>query len=170
MAITVYRVTVHGDGIGGADQIIFNNPSQAHYKDPKYIGAYITDVQYTNTSALAENQSPGQDTAGLQHQGEIEDVYILTIKFTRRDITPHAFQDIFDTWVSQPKVNAAFINGRFGIQIDDRIGKNIVPEGTGSSQIGLMWLDADEKEDYMEPKVLPSKITLRFKVSRSDGT
>lgn len=169
MAITIYRVTNPGDTIGGSDQIIFNDPSAPNPKSTKVPNAYITGYQITNTAALAENQTPSQDTAGLQHLGEIEDLYIFNIIFTKRDAVPHAFQDIYDTWVSEPKVNANFVNGRFGVAIDDRQNKNIVPEGAGSDQVGLMWVDADETDDYQRVP-LATKIVLRFKISRSDGT
>lgn len=169
MAITIYRVTNHGDGIGGSDQIIFNNSSAPNPKSTKLPNAYITSYEITNTGALAENQTPSQDTAGLQHLGEIEDLYIFTILFTKRDAVPHTYQDIFDTWVSEPKVNAAFVNGRFGVAFDDRPKKNVVPLGTTSSQIGLMWVDSDEKNDFGRVP-LAGNVVLRLKISRSDGT
>lgn len=169
MAITIFRFTNNTDTYPGVtDLIVFNNSSGSP-KNTKVSNAYCLGYEIGNSAALAENQAPSQDTAGLQHLGEIEDLYTFRLMFSKRDNNPHTYQDIFDTWVAQAKVNANWNNGRFGVAFDDRHGKNITPVRTGNSQIGLMWVDAVEKNDFIR-QPLQSFITLRLKISRSDGT
>lgn len=166
--VTLYRVTNPGQGISVTDKIVFNTN-----KDTKVENAFVTGVKITPSEGIGENQAPGQDLSDYQPVGRFEKTYELTgfislVKGTGADGL-NAFVTLLEKWEREEKNNAAFPEGRMGIQIDDMRKYDIVPKGTGTSQIGLM-LQTIQWDLNWERKVSRVMFVIPLVTSRGDGT
>jgi hypothetical protein len=139
MTLTLYRVNTAGQGLGNLDaneQIIFNNTTNVNLHN-----AFVTGVDITNTTGIGNNQAAEQDLGDHQDLGSVEQLYIIRGFISVRDQTPAAtnYIDILKKWDDEVKTNTNFVHGRMGIAIDDFAQYNIVPDGVGSEQVGLIW-------------------------------
>ena len=166
--ITLYRVTNPGDGISVSDKIIFNSA-----KDTTVENAFVTAAKITPSEGIGENQAPGQDLSDYQPVGRFEKVYELTgyislVKGTSGDGL-NAFVTTLEKWERESKNNGSFAEGRMGIQIDDMRKYDVVPVGTGTSQIGLL-LQTIQWDLNWERKVPRVMFIIPLVTSRGDGT
>jgi len=144
MTLTVYRVTNPGDVITTpsveADSVVFNET--VNVKEPN---AFITTYDISTTIGIGNNQAAQEDLGDHQDLGAVENLYILRGFISQRGKVnsstdgENPFMKIIQDWDEQNKTNTNFKHGRFGIEIKDMPLYDIVPTGTGTSQIGLIW-------------------------------
>ncbi len=76
-----------------------------------------------------------------QDLGLVEQLYVLTgfvsLRTQASAVTNRI--DILKKWDDEVKTNDNFIHGRMGLAISDFVQYEIVPVGTGSTQVGLIW-------------------------------
>lgn len=174
--ITVYIVTNAGDNLGNiaaTEKIIFNNEADADFKDTKKEGAYITRFRPKRSEALGDNQSAEQELGDYQALGAFENIIILEGYISNRIGVAldgqNAFIATMDGWENAAKQNDDFEEGRFGIEFGDMRKKDIIPVGTGTSQIGMILEFIDWDCDW-EQKPARAKFVMQFRVSKGDGT
>lgn len=139
MTLTLYRVTSPGDNIGNVgitDIIIFNNTANVNSHN-----AFITEFNITNTTGIGNNQAAEQDLGDHQDLGSVEQLYIITgfISLRTQAEASTNFITILKKFDDEIKTNANFVHGRMGIDFEDFGQYDIVPVGTGSTQVGLIW-------------------------------
>ena len=142
MTLTLYRVTLAGDTLSGAqpvsaiEKIIFNSGT-----DVNSHAGFITSIEVSNTTGIGNNQAAEQDLGDHQDLGSVEQIYTLTGFIAKRTESPATTNliTIMKKFDDEVKTNTAFVHGRFGVYIDDFIQYNVVPDGTGSNQVGLIW-------------------------------
>jgi len=170
MTITLYRVTAAGETISTVpanEKIIFNVD-----EDPNKENAFITRYQLGNTTGIGNNQAAEQDLGDHQDLGPNENLYILHGIITIRDTGTgtggrNKFVEIMKKWDDEIKTNSNFVHGRFGIQITDFIDYDIIPDGVGSDQIGLIWRNLDWDNNYAEHP-LPGRFIIHLIIDRGD--
>ena len=76
-----------------------------------------------------------------QDLGLVEQLYVLTGFISRRDQTPGVsnHMDILKKWDEEVKTNDNFVHGRMGLDMEDFAQYDIIPDGVGSEQVGLIW-------------------------------
>lgn len=171
MTITLYRVTNPGDNIGNvpADELIAFNANV----DVDAPNAFITSYQISNTTGIGNNQAAEQDLGDHQDLGPIEQIYLLRGFISQRDKSDNTtlgfnpFIDILEKWDQGTKTNLNFKHGRFGIDIADLPRYDIVPVGTGTTQIGLIWKGISWDQDY-ENHPLRANFEIQFIVDKGD--
>jgi len=139
MTLTLYRVNTPGQDINTLDsneKIIFNATT-----DVNVLNAFITAVDIQNTTGIGNNQAAEQDLGDHQDLGSIEQLYTITGFVSKRDSTPDPTNtiDILKKWDDGTKTNDNFVHGRMGLAMTDFDQYEIVPVGTGSDQVGLIW-------------------------------
>lgn len=139
MTLTLYRVNTAGQGLGNLDaneQIIFNDTADVNTHN-----AFITNVEITNTTGIGNNQAAEQDLGDHQDLGSVEQLYVLTGFISLRTQAEAATNriTILKKWDDGIKTNDNFVHGTMGIDMEDFAQYDIVPVGTGSTQVGLIW-------------------------------
>ncbi len=139
MTLTLYRVNTAGQDIDDLDsdeKIIFNANT-----DVNTLNAFITAVDIQNTTGIGNNQAAEQDLGDHQDLGSIEQLYTITGFISKRDAVSFVSNpiDILKKWDDGTKTNDFFVHGRIGLAMDDFDQYEIIPVGTGSDQVGLIW-------------------------------
>lgn len=167
----LFRVSLPGDDETSLDRIEFNDPTNANLKNAKVENAWLTSFKRIEPEGVGDDQPAEENLGSLDALGSTEDVYelrgIITNTRGNSDDGQNQFLILLDLWSSEPKKNANFAEGRFGVINDIDHTDDLVPIGTGSSQIGLIW------ENYEKEHILAknqTNIVIRFRVSRGDGT
>ncbi len=153
MTLTLYRVTDPGDNIGNVpadEQIAFNGTLTA---DVNTEGAFMTDYEIKTTTGIGNNQAAEQDLGDHQDLGSVQELYILFGIIAKRASGTgtggvNRFVEILKKWDDEAKTNTNFKHGRMGIQIDDFSNYDVVPVGTGATQVGLIWKGIDWNNTY----------------------
>jgi len=172
MTIVLYRVTNAGDNIGNVpanEKITFNVDD-----DPNKENAFVTRYEIRNTTGIGNNQAAEQDLGDHQDLGPVENMYVLYGVVTIRNKGTgtggiNNFVEIMEKWDSQPKLTDDFIHGRMGIKIDDFQSYDIVPVGTGSDQIGLIWRNIDWDNNYAKHP-LPGEFSIIMIKDKGDDS
>jgi hypothetical protein len=168
MTLTLYRVNTAGQGLGNLDaneQIIFNNTTNINLHN-----AFVTGVTITNTTGIGNNQAAEQDLGDHQDLGSVEQLYIIRGFISLRTQASAAtnYIDIMKKWDDEVKTNDNFVHGRFGIVIDDFVQYNIVPDGVGAQQVGLIWKSIRWGELEFDMNPLKADFEIHLIVDRGD--
>jgi len=139
MTLTLYRVTTAGDTlgtIGATEKILYNSTNDVNSHN-----GFITTYSLPNTTGIGNNQAAEQDLGDHQDLGSVENLYILTGFISVRDQSVAASNliTIMKKWDEEVKTNDDFVHGRFGIDIDDFPNYDLIPDGVGVDQVGLIW-------------------------------
>jgi len=172
MTITLYRVEFTGDNLGNVpanEKIVFNVDD-----DPNKENAFVTRYQIRNTTGIGNNQAAEQDLGDHQDLGSVENLYVISGLVTIRNKGTgtggiNNFVEIMQKWDEEPKITDDFIHGRMGIVIDDFTPYNVVPVGTGSNQVGLIWRNLDWDNSYKKHP-LPGEFDIYLIVDKGDDT
>ena len=168
MTLTLYRVTTALQGLGNLspnEEIIFNNTT-----DVSLHNAFITGVKITNTTGIGNNQAAEQDLGDHQDLGSVEQKYILTGFIAIREQADTATNKItiMKKWDDEIKQNDIWVHGRMGIKIDDFVQYNIIPDGVGSDQIGLIWKSIEWGELDFDRLPLAADFVITLIVDKGD--
>ncbi len=142
MTLTLYRVENVGDKLAVTQQLVANNLIAFNdTTDVNSHNGFITEVEITNTTGIGNNQAAEQDLGDHQDLGSVEQIYVLTGFISIRDQVenPTNLIDILKKWDDGTKTNDNFVHGRMGIDMDDFGQYDIIPDGVGSNQVGLIW-------------------------------
>lgn len=143
MTLTIYRVTNPGDVLGTVpanEKIVFNETDDVNSPN-----AFIKDYEINNTTGIGNNQAAEQDLGDHQDLGSVENLYAFRGFISQRDKSDattqglNPFTEILKKWDEEPKTNTDFKHGRFGVDMPDHQSYSIVPVGTGTDQVGLIW-------------------------------
>lgn len=139
MTLSLYRVTNAGDNIGNVaaiEKIIFNANTDVNSHN-----GFITAVDIQNTTGIGNNQAAEQDLGDHQDLGSIEQLYTFTGFISIRTQAEGDINliTILKKWDDGTKTNDAFVHGRMGLDMDDFGQYDIIPDGTGDDQVGLIW-------------------------------
>jgi len=168
MTIKLYRVNTAAQGIGSLDaneEIDYNVGT-----DITTHAGFITSYRIANTTGIGNNQAAEQDLGDHQDLGPVENLYILTGYITKRDtaVAPANLITIMKKWDDEAKTNTNFVHGRFGIQIDDFPNYNVIPDGVGAVQVGLIWKSLDWNPiDYIKHPIR-ADFEIRLIVDKGD--
>ena len=168
MTITLYRVNTAGQGIGNLDAneaIFYNVGTNVNVHAP-----FITSYRIANTIGIGNNQAAEQDLGDHQDLGPVEQLYILTGYITVRGTAVGATNiiTIMKKWDDEAKTNTNFLHGRFGIDFDDFPNYDIIPVGTGSDQVGLIWKGLDWNPIDFIKHPLRADFEIRLIVDKGD--
>lgn len=142
MTLTLYRVTNVGDKLAVTQQLVANNLITFNdTTDVNSHNAFITQVEITNTTGIGNNQAAEQDLGDHQDLGSVEQLYLLTGFISKRTEAEGVTNkiDILKKWDDGTKTNDNFVHGRMGIDMEDFGQYDIIPVGTGDTQVGLIW-------------------------------
>ena len=168
MTITLYRVNTAGQNIGSLDAnnlIAYNGTTVVTTHNP-----FILSYRIVNTTGIGNNQAAEQDLGDHQDLGPVEQLYILNGYITKRDTAVAATNliTIMKKWDDEAKSNTNFIHGRHGIDFDDNPNYDIVPVGTGSTQVGLFWKSLDWNPIDFIKHPLRADFEIRLIVDKGD--
>lgn len=176
--IFIYRVTNPGDTLGtipSTEKIEFNTSKNTKETTTSSV---ITNIEITGPHGIGDNQGAQIDLSDKQELGRFENSYIIDGFISNPSlgglfgIAPDV--DKLCDWDEGVSKNSNFKHGRFGIQFDFFDRKSLVPVGTGSNQIGLLWKELNWKLDFAkrgsDGKALVAVFRLVLTVSRGDGT
>jgi len=167
-SFTLFRKTTDAGTVPGTDLIIFNNPIDADFKDTAKEGAYILTLQRGDPEGIGNNQAAEKPDGNVQPLGIVEGTYILKGFVSNMrgnaDDGNNAIIALLRTWKEEAQ---AILNeleaGRFGIIDDSDTDNSLIPIGTGSTAIGLIFEDFSKINDYNKNRI---DITLIFRRSR----
>lgn len=169
--LRLFRVSLTTDDETTIDRIDFNDPTNSNLKDAKKENAWILDIERIDGQGIGDDQPAEENLGSIDATGSVEDVYILNGRITNSrgtlDDGQNQFLILLDLWSGESKKSANWPEGRFGIIDDNDKTNDLIPVRTGSNQIGLIW------ESYRKKTILSknqTEITLRFRVSKGDGT
>ena len=139
MTLTLYRVNTPGQNIGSLDAnnlIAFNDTTDVNSHN-----AFITEVEITNTTGIGNNQAAEQDLGDHQDLGSVEQMYVLTGFISKRTEAEGVTNliNILKKWDDEVKTNDNFVHGRMGLDMEDFGQYDIIPDGVGTDQVGLIW-------------------------------
>jgi hypothetical protein len=165
--INIFRNTLMGDG-PASDPMNFNDPAAPNFKDTEFEGAYITSIKRVEPEGIGNNQAAEKDDGNVQPLGIVELTYIVTgwISNTRgnADDGNNAFLIKLLAWKEDPQaILGVWEAGRFGIVDENDSTNNVIPIGTGSDAIGLIFQSFEKTNDYNRNR---SDIVLVFRRSR----
>lgn len=152
MTLTLFRVTNPGDTlatVADSEKVIFN--ANTIVKDPN---PFITTYDISTTTGIGNNQAAEEDLGDHQDLGPVENLYILRGFISQRDksdpttVGTNPFIARLQTFDEENKTNTNFKHGRFGVQIDDMKPYDVIPVGTGTSQIGMIWRGIYWTQEY----------------------
>jgi len=171
MTISLYRVINSGDQFNPTQQLVANNLISYNSGTNVNIHApFITSYRIANTTGIGNNQAAEQDLGDHQDLGPVEQLYILTGYITIRGtaVAPNNLITIMKKWDDEPKTNTNFIHGQMGIDFDDNPNYNIIPVGTGSNQVGLIWKSLDWNPIDFIKHPLRADFEIRLIVDKGD--
>lgn len=172
MTLTLYRVTDPGDTITTpsviVDSVIFNATDDVNNPNP-----FVTTFDISTTTGIGNNQAAEEDLGDHQDLGQVENLYIIRGFISQRDkingtttgINP--FIALIKSFDTENKTNLDFKHGRFGIQIEDMEPYDVIPVGTGTSQVGLIWKGIYWNQNY-EDHPLRADFEIQLIVDKGD--
>ena len=166
--INIFRVSLGGDGPSVTDRIDFNNPSFTDYKDSTKEFPWIKSIDKTSGESLGNNMAAEKTDGIIQPGGISEAIWIIEVVISNvvgnSDNGANIFLTRLESWKDDVQViKDVWEGGRFGI-VDNNCNTNsITPIGTGSSTIGLIFLNYKKKINYQKNQ---AEITLTFRRSR----
>ncbi len=168
MTIKLYRVNTAGQGIGNLDaneEIDYNISTNVNVHN-----GFITQYRIANTTGIGNNQAAEQDLGDHQDLGPVEQLYILTgyVSIRAQVVAVTNLITIMKKWDDEAKTNLNFVHGRFGIDLDDNPNYDIIPVGTGSTQVGLIWKSLDWNPIDFQKHPLRADFELRLIVDKGD--
>jgi len=168
MTITLYRVNTAGQNIGSLDAnnlIAYNNSVDITIHKP-----FILSYRVVNTTGIGNNQAAEQDLGDHQDLGPVEQLYILNGYITKRDtaVASTNLITIMKKWDDEAKTTSSFVHGRFGIEFDDFPNYDVIPVGTGSTQVGLIWKSLDWNPIDFQKHPLRADFEIRMIVDKGD--
>jgi len=169
---SLYRLSLTTDTEATTlDRIDFNDPTVTDLKDSKKENAWLIEFDRPSADGVGDDQPAEENLGSVDALGSTEDVYILKGIITKTtgdlDDGQNQFLILLDLWDSEPKKLNNWPEGRFGVLDNGDHTNDLIPVRTGSNQIGLIW------ESYRKKTILAknqTEITIRFRVSRGDGT
>jgi len=167
-SFTIFRKTLNAGANPGTDLIIFNDPIDADFKDTAREGAYILTLTRGDPEGIGNNQAAEVDDGNVQPLGIVEGTYILKGFISNMrgnaDDGNNAIVALLRTWKEEAQVILGELEaGRFGIQDASDTDNDLIPIGTGSTAIGLIFENFSKINDYNRNRV---EVTLTFRRSR----
>lgn len=170
----IFRYTIASDDIlipspsPFTDKIDFNDSSDPDFKKSDKEGAYVSELVRPEDEALAQNLTSEKPDGVSQPQGLMPGTYVITGFITNMrgnsDDGVNAFLSLLDTWKTEVQaIKGIWEGGRFGIQDFSDVTNDLLPIGTGSDTIGLIFSGYEKTNDYNRNRV---EITLTFTRSR----
>ena len=166
--INIFRVTSGGDGPTVSDRIDFNDPTFTDYKDTTKEFPWITTINKTDGESIGNNMA-AEKTDGIVQPGGISEaiwkvVGVISNVQGNSSNGVNAFLTKLQSWKDDAQViKAVWEGGRFGIIDDNCNTNNLTPIGTGSSTIGLIFVNYEKNINYNKNQ---AEITLTFRRSR----
>ena len=163
----LFRVTLAGDD-QNSEFISFNDPTDVDFKNTKREGAYILTLQRGDPEGIGNNQAAEKPDGNVQPLGIVEGTYIIKgfISNMRgnNDDGVNAIIAQLRSWKNGTQATVGVWEaGRFGIVDNSDTDNTLIPIGTGSTAVGLIFEDFAKINDYGRNRV---EITLTFRRSR----
>ncbi len=167
-SFTIFRKTTDAGADPGTDLIIFNNPNASAFKNTTKEGAYIITLERGDPEGIGNNQAAEQPDGNVQPLGIVEGTYIVKGFITNMrgdsDDGENTIVELLRTWKEESQAILDELEaGRFGIIDESDIDNNLIPIGTGTDAIGLIFQDYKKINDYNRNRV---EVTLTFRRSR----
>lgn len=171
--IRIFNLTLAGD-TSSTDFIDFNGVTDILQRTD-IENAFITKIEEKPTDAVGENQGAELPLGDQQALGQIEDLYIISGFFSKRngDLNDglNAFIATVKGWEnSSKKVKDVWELGRFGIIVNDNHAQDVLPDGAGvpaNETIALLWEKIEWASDFLGNR---ENFKLYFRVNKGDGT
>ena len=166
--INIFRVTTAGQGPTVTDRIDFNDPTFGDYKDTTKEFPWITSITKTEPESIGNNMAAEKTDGIVQPGGTSEGIWLIEGKISNvhgnSDNGVNAFLTKLQSWKDDAQViKAVWEGGRFGIIDANCATNNLTPIGTGTTTIGLIFINYKKKINYQRNE---AEITLTFQRSR----
>lgn len=160
----IFRYTIATDDIiipspnPFTDKIDFNDSSDPDFKSITREAANVLELVRPEDEALAQNLTSEKPDGISQPQGVMPGTYVITGFITNmrgnNDDGINAFLSLLDTWKTEEQViKGIWEGGRFGIQDFSDVTNDLLPIGTGTDTIGLIFSGYEKTNDYPRNRV-----------------
>lgn len=163
----IFRLTTGGDD-QNTEFILFNNPNAADFKDTAKEGAYLLTLTRGDPEGIGNNQAAEKPDGNVQPLGIVEGTYQLKGFISNMrgnaDDGSNAFVATLREWKEEAQaILGVWEAGRFGFVDESDEDNDLIPIGTGTDAIGLIFENYEKVNDYNRNRV---EITLTFRRSR----
>ena len=151
------------------DKIVFNDGTDPDFKDSDKEGAYFQSFKVVTPEGLGVNQAATKPDGNIQALGVVEKTWVLNGFITKTDGNDssglsNSFLNRLEVWKEEKSViKNIWEAGRFAILDSNDANNNVVPIGTGSFSVGLIFKNYESDFDPVKNR---TNITLTFRRSR----